>query len=300
MSAAAPASPRGVPALRCTDLVHVYRVLGTDVAALRGIDLVVEPGQRVALLGPSGSGKSTLLSIVSGILRPSTGRAEVFGVDLVRATGRELRRLRGSTLGLMLQGAATNLLLFDDATANIDYAIRATGRGDPAIGRRILEAGGLEDDRRPVASMRPSEQQITALAVAMATRPRLLLVDEPTSRLDDRSRDRLLDLLVSISREQGTAVLAVTHDEAVARRMDRMIHLRSGRVAEEVTAEGRYAVIAADGAVQLPEALFTSGWGPGDLVAIEAVTESELRIRRLVDPAAGSGSESGVERTPDH
>ncbi|GMA95441.1 hypothetical protein GCM10025881_22650 [Pseudolysinimonas kribbensis] len=93
--------------------MHVYREAGTDVAALRGIDLEVEPGQRVALLGPSGSGKSTLLTVVAGIMRPSAGTVAVFGTDLGNARERNLRRLRAGTLGLMLQGASTNLLLHE-------------------------------------------------------------------------------------------------------------------------------------------------------------------------------------------
>lgn len=112
------------PALACSGPVHVYRVSGTDVAALRGVDLTVQPGQRVALLGRSGSGKSTLLSIVAGIFRPSAGRAEIFGEDLAQISRARLRSLRGEGLGLVLQGAATNLVLFDDAVGNIDHVTR--------------------------------------------------------------------------------------------------------------------------------------------------------------------------------
>jgi putative ABC transport system ATP-binding protein len=277
------ALPSVVPALRCQGLVHVYRVAGTDVAALRGIDLVMEPGQRVALLGPSGSGKSTLLTILAGVLTPSAGKAEIFGTDLRRASRAELRRLRADVLGLMLQGAGTNLVLQDDAEGNIDYAVRGTGRGDRAIGLRVLEAGGLPARGEAVGRLSPSKQQIVALAVAMSTTPRLLLVDEPTSRLDDEARDQLLDVLVEVASEQQTAVLVVTHDEHVARRMERMIHLRDGRIAEEATETGRYAVVGADGAIQLPEEALLGRWAPGSLVSIELLGPDELRVR----PAPG-------------
>jgi putative ABC transport system ATP-binding protein len=268
-----------VPALRCTGLVHVYRVSGTDVAALRGVDLTVQPGQRVALLGRSGSGKSTLLSIVAGVLRPSAGRAEVFGDDLARITRQRLRALRGEVLGLVLQGAATNLVLFDDAVGNIDHVAGRTGRGDRRIGLDVLDAAGFTDLRAPVHALAPSDQQVVALAVAMSTRPQLLLMDEPTSRLDDVARDRLLDVLVDVTAREGTAVLVVTHDEAVALRMDRMIHIRDGRVAEEATAGGRFAVIGADGSVQLPEDALHGAWAPGELVAVEVDGEREIRLR---------------------
>ncbi|BDZ47883.1 ABC transporter ATP-binding protein [Frondihabitans sucicola] len=266
------------PAFSCSSLVHVYRVAGTDVAALRGVDLVVQPGQRVALLGPSGSGKSTLLTIVAGIVRPSAGRAEIFGTDLSRASARSLHELRRSTLGLMLQGASTNLLLHETATGNILWALRGSPRGSAAVGREVLEAGGLSIDARPVGAMSPSEQQVVALAVAMAGLPRLLLADEPTSQLDDVARDRLLDVMVDVAAAQGTAILLVTHDETVAGRMQRMIHLRDGRVGEEETETGRYAVVGADGSIQLPEAL-RAAWPAGSLVSVESSGPDELRIR---------------------
>jgi len=273
-----PAEAADVPALRCTGLVHVYREAGTDVAALRGIDLVVEPGQRVALLGPSGSGKSTLLTIVAGIMRPSAGKVAVFGTDLGSAKEGDLRRLRAGTLGLMLQGASTNLLLHEGASANVEWALRGVTRGSAEVADQLLDAAGLRADDCPVREMSPAEQQMVALAVAMAARPRLLLADEPTSQLDDADRDKLLDLLVEIADQQGTAVLLVTHDEQVAARMQRSIHLRDGRSGEEATAAGRYAVIGADGSIPLPEAL-RAEWVAGSLVSIDAVAPGEIRIR---------------------
>ncbi|GAA4266083.1 ABC transporter ATP-binding protein [Frondihabitans peucedani] len=265
-------------ALRCEGLVHVYREADTDVAALRGIDLVVQEAERIALLGPSGSGKSTLMAIVAGILRPSAGRISVFGVDIERARERDLLRIRRDLLGLMLQGAATNLLLHEDAEANLAWALRGKPRADATLGRRILRSNGLGRDLRPVSALIPSEQQIVALAVSMAARPRLLIADEPTSQLDDASRDHLLDLFVDTAAAEGTAVLLVTHDEDVARRMQRMIHLRDGRIGEEASDEGRFAVIGTDGSVQLPTALRES-WPAGALVDVDEVAAGEIRLR---------------------
>lgn len=277
------------PALVCRGLVHVYRVDGTDVAALRGIDLVVEQGQRVALLGPSGSGKSTLFAVLAGIMRPSAGTALVFGTDLGRSGRRRMRDLRATTLGLMLQGAARNLLPYDDALGNVRAAVQETGRGDDARGRAVLDAGGVAQRGGPVAELPPAEQQVVALAVAMSTRPRLLLADEPTSRLDDDARDRVLDLLVDTAEQDGTAVLLVTHDSVVAHRMQRMIHLRDGRIAEEATAAGRYAVIGADGSIQLPQGAEQHGWTSGSLVSIDLSVEGEIRIRPADGPPLSGG-----------
>lgn len=278
-------------ALLCRGLVHVYREAGTDVAALRGIDLVVPAGQRVAVLGPSGSGKSTLLSIVAGVTRPSAGRAEVFGTDLATARPSTIARLRRGTLGLMMQGAPANLLLHEDAVGNVAWAVGSRERDDLRIGRRVLRAAGLVGDRRPVGQLTPTEQQVVALAVALAPRPRLLLADEPTSRLGPGARDALLDLLVETTDEAGTAVLVVTHDDAVAARMQRMVHLRDGRVGEEATAEGRWSVVGTDGSLQLPQEL-RADWSDGALVSVEQVASGELRVRR-VDAGSGVGAGGG-------
>ena len=139
-------------ALRCSGLVHVYRVSGTDVAALRGVDLEIEPGQSVAVLGPSGSGKSTLLQIVAGIMRPSAGRVEVFGKDLATASRREIDRIRARSLGILLQGSASNLLLHETATENV--GVRGHGAGRAGIGACRARLGGT--GRRPSADRRIS------------------------------------------------------------------------------------------------------------------------------------------------
>jgi putative ABC transport system ATP-binding protein len=268
----------GASAFRAAGLVHVYREAGTDVAALRGVDLDVPAGQRVALLGPSGSGKSTLLTIAAGLMRPSAGTVQVDGEDLGTATERTLHRLRRDTLGLMLQGADVNLLLHESARANITWAVRGVPGRDAEVGLRVLDAGAVAADDGPVAALSPAGRQTVALAVALATRPRLLLADEPTSRLDDAARDRLLDVLVDETEREGVAVLLVTHDERVARRMQRMVHLRDGRVGEEDSGAGRRAVVTADGAVPIPEHL--RGLFPtGTLVHVEADGAGGLRVR---------------------
>lgn len=270
------------PAFRAAGLVHVYREAEVDVAALRGVDLTVPPGQRVALLGPSGSGKSTLLSIAAGLMRPSAGTVTIGEQDLGTAGRRDLERLRRDVLGLMLQGADVNLIGHESARANVAWSIRGVPGRDTALGDRVLRAGGVPDDDRPVADLSVSHRQTTALAVALAPRPRLLLADEPTSRLDGQARDDLLDLLVNETTREGIAVLLVTHDERVARRMERMIHLRDGRVGEEDSGSGRRAVVAADGSVPIPQHL-RGDWPTGSLVTVEPDGVGGLRIRHADD-----------------
>jgi ABC-type lipoprotein export system ATPase subunit len=130
-----------------------------------------------------------------------------------------------------------------------------------------------------VAVLSRADQQATALAVAMTGSPRLLLVDEPTSQLDDDARESLLDTLVQTTTAVGTTLLMVTHDEQVAHRMQRMVRMRDGRVGAEGQRHEQYAVIGADGSVQLPEELMAS-WPAGSTVSVQASSADEITIRR--------------------
>ncbi len=260
--------------VECVGLVHVYRVAGTDVAALRGVDLRVDPGEHVALLGPSGSGKSTLLSVVAGLRRPSAGSVRIDGDDIARWPERRLYGYRATTVGLMLQGAAANLLAYTNPVENVVFASGAAADDDP-----VLRAAGLSDERRPVRLLDRAAQQATALAVAMADPPRLLLVDEPTSQLDHEARDRLLDVMVEVTRANGTTLLIVTHDEEVAHRMRRMVRMRAGRVSAEGARHRQYAVVGADGTIQLPEELLAA-WPAGSQLEITEASRDRLHVDR--------------------
>ena len=270
--------------IRCEGVVHVYQVAGTDTAALRGIDLTVEAGERVALLGPSGSGKSTLLSVLAGLRQPSAGRVLVDGEDISRAGPGRLRRYRSDTTGLVLQGTATNLLPHCSVRQNVELAGRL---GGPVPGRderrlaleELLREVGLDGPDEPVGRWPVARQQLAALVVALAKGPRLLLADEPTSHLDPRQRDQALRLLSQSAQASGTTVVVVTHDPIVAEHVGRMVHLRDGRVGAEATPHERYAVVGADGSVQLPEELLAE-WGPGSRVKVERLGAQELRLRR--------------------
>ena len=268
-------------AVRTVGVVHVYRVAGTDVAALRGVDLTVVPGERVALLGPSGSGKSTLLSVVAGLRRPSAGSVLIDGHDIARFSEARLYDYRSRSLGMMMQGSVSNLLPYASPGENVRFVAGRSfaGRHAAEPGLAALAAVGLADEPRPVGGLSRADQQATALAVAMAGNPRLLLVDEPTSQLDDDARERLLDTLVESTTSVGTTLLMVTHDENVADRMQRMVRMRDGRVGAEGQRHDQYSVIGADGSVQLPEDLLAT-WSAGSTVSVDAVSEDEIMIRR--------------------
>ncbi|MBM6402266.1 ATP-binding cassette domain-containing protein [Phycicoccus sp. MQZ13P-5] len=259
--------------MRCTGLVHVYRVSGTDVAALRGADLYLAPGERIALLGPSGSGKSTLLGLVAGLLRPSAGTVLVDDLEVTGAGEAALHAYRAGTVGLMLQGVHGNLLPWADPVANVRHATA----GRPGAGEEVLRLVGLHRERRAVERLTPSARQAVALAVALARRPRLLLVDEPTNMLTPADRDALLDAFVEAT--AGTTVLMVTHDEAVAARMERMVRMRDGRIAAEGVRESPFAVIGTDGSVPLPDRVL-GHWPPGARVRVVEEDDGTLRLTR--------------------
>ena len=244
----------GTP-VRTRRLVHIYRSEGQEVAALSGVDLDVTSGEIVGLLGPSGSGKSTLLSLLAGLFRPSAGTVHVGALELSSATERELDRMRAGDVSLMLQGAGRNLLPYLSPADNVRFAQRSArraGRDVPDV-PEVLDAVGLGPEATsPLARLTPGHLQLTALAVAIAARPGLLLADEPTSQLDHGARDRVLASIADANRELGTTVVIVTHDPDVAAFLPRTITIRDGRVGGEGRSGEEYAVVTPDGFLPLP------------------------------------------------
>ena len=209
----------------------------TRIDALREVSLDVSPGEVVALRGPSGSGKTTLLNIVACILDPSSGRMELEG-ELVydaRWLRRDLRRLRLDKIGFVFQ--FHNLLPFLSATDNVAIVLQLAGC-DPADAREraialldYLEVGHRRDAFP--AKLSGGEAQRVAIARALANRPRIILADEPTAALDSKRAQIVMDLLRKLAHDQDAAVIAVTHDEKIFDRFDRMFILRDGRLEDE-------------------------------------------------------------------
>ncbi len=242
-------------------LVHIYRSEGHDVAALAGVDLEVQAGEMVGLLGPSGAGKSTLLTLFGGLLRPSAGKIRIGPFDLGSMDESQLDEYRAAEVGLILQGAARNLLPYLTPRHNVEFAqsaARSAGRPVPGVGE-ILDLVGLAGrSATPLAALTPGELQLVALAVSVSTRPGLLLADEPTSQLDHANGLQVAELLRTTRDRWGTTVVVVTHDAALGNLMDRSLAMRDGRIGTEDRrdTDGRrgeqLAVIGHDGTVQLP------------------------------------------------
>jgi putative ABC transport system ATP-binding protein len=243
-------------AVRCEGVVHIYPGSGEgldDVVALRGIDLDVDAGEFVSLLGPSGSGKSTVLGLLAGMLRPSAGRVLIGPHDVGRMAPRPLARLRGSVVALVLQNPSRNLLAYATVRENVAFAAGTSGWSSTELLER-LGLAALAD--RVAGQLSGGEQQRVAIAAALASGAQLVLADEPTSQLDAVSREHVMELLTQVHAEFGCTVVLVTHDSSVAARSQRTVTIRDGRVGSEGVHGREYAVVGRDGSLQLPPEVF--------------------------------------------
>jgi putative ABC transport system ATP-binding protein len=210
----------------------------TRIDALRDISLDVAPGEVVALRGPSGSGKTTLLNVIACILDPSRGRMSLDGEVVYdnRWLRRDLRHLRLEKIGFIFQ--FHNLLPFLNATDNVAVVLQLAGLEPAEAQKRASDLlDYLEVGRRKhafPAKLSGGEAQRVAIARALANHPRIILADEPTAALDSRRAQIVMDLLRRLARDRNAAVIAVTHDEKIFDRFDRMFMLRDGRLEDIV------------------------------------------------------------------
>jgi putative ABC transport system ATP-binding protein len=243
-------------AVGCRRVVHIYRAEAGDVVALAGVDLSVAPGEMVALVGPSGSGKSTLVALLAGLMRPSAGRVTIGTYDMGKLSDKEISRLRGTQLGVVVQGAERNLLPYASLYSNVVLAQRRAARSKGVRldhPDRVLDLVGLGGrGREHPSDLPPGARQRAALAVGIAAGPGLLLVDEPTSQLDTHGRDEVVAALETVNHERGTTIVVVTHDGEVGTRLGRAVTIRDGRVGAEGRDGRDFAVVAGDGTIQLP------------------------------------------------
>jgi putative ABC transport system ATP-binding protein len=265
-------APSGL-GVRCRGIVHLYRTFeGHDVVALQGVDIDIEPGERVAFLGPSGSGKSTLLTLLGGIQRPSAGAIFLGDEEISRMSEKALARLRARRVSTMLQGASRNLLPYATARQNLAFArlaMRAEDRRRARGDSELLMSMGLQEQANQVVStMSGGQRQRLALVCAVASNPQLLLADEPTSQLGHQDRDEVIDLIHRLGDDFGTTILVVTHQPEVAETFPRTIHMLGGRVGSEGRAGAEYVVVGKDGVLHLPADVAQS-WPPGTLVRVE-------------------------------
>ena len=221
--------------VRTLNLHKVYKVGHVFFPALRGVDLSIKRGELVSVMGPSGSGKSTLLNILGALDRPSKGRVLIDGVDIFKLDDDRLADFRNRKVGFIFQ--AFNLISRASVLKNVELPLIVRGmppkvRWSRAL--KVLRLVGLEDKiKRKPTELSGGEQQRVAIARALITNPSILLADEPTGNLDTKTGEEIISSIKSINEAIGTTVIVVTHDPDVAKKTERTIYLRDGRVEKE-------------------------------------------------------------------
>ena len=256
------------PYIDCHDLFKIYKRADLEVVALRGLNLSVESGESIAVVGASGSGKSTLLNILAGLDRPSAGQVLVGSRDLLDVSESDLVMYRRLEVGFVWQATARNLVSYLSVADNIELPMALAGQSAKA--RRawiteLLESLGMTGmkDRFPY-QLSGGEQQRVAIAVGLANKPPLLLTDEPTGELDTQNADNIFGLMRDLNRSYGVTVVTVTHYPGVSQFVDRVVNIRDGRIGSETfyrsdyrraagTVEDQYVVVDQAGRLQLPQ-----------------------------------------------
>ncbi len=214
-------------------VTKTYRMGKVEVQALRGIDLQVDPGDFVAIMGASGSGKSTLMNIVGCLDVPTTGRYVLDGTDVAKLSDDQLAGIRNRKIGFVFQ--SFNLIPRTSALHNVEMPLIYAGEGSrTARAREALGAVGLADRmHHQPTELSGGQQQRAAIARALVTNPAILLADEPTGNLDSSSSFEIMRLLSSLNQEQQRTVVLITHEHDIAAFAKRVVELRDGHIVRD-------------------------------------------------------------------
>lgn len=230
----------------CENLVKIYRTEETEILALQGLDLTINQGDLVGIIGNSGSGKSTLLNMLGGLDKPTAGTILVDGQDLLKFNDRDLVEYRRNTVGFVWQNVARNLLPYLTATENIELVMRLKHRRlkeeHRKWGKELLHMVGLSGRAdNKLSELSGGEQQRVAIGIALANQPKLLLADEPTGAVDTQTSDQILQVFRDVNEQLGVTVVIVTHDMSLSRKVDRIIAIRDGKTSSEFIRRQKYS-----------------------------------------------------------
>lgn len=279
------------PQILCDNLVKIYRVAHLEVFALQGVDLAINSGEMVAIVGASGSGKTTLLNILGGLDSPSAGTCRVAGRHLAQLNESQRAAYRRSVIGYIWRQSGRNLVSDLTLAANVELPMllnRIGGRARARQVRDLLQLVGMADfATRLPGQLSGGQQQRAAIAVALANDPAIVLADEPTGELDSISAETIISLLRTLNQQLRLTIVVVTHDSAIAAHVDRTIAIRDGRASTETIRRSTSGQAIAEGV--LPESA---------VIGLSAATHVESlvmdRVGRLQLP------KEALERIPYH
>ncbi len=222
--------------VRCDNLVKIYKTSEVEVMALQGLDLTVERGEIMGIVGASGSGKSTLLNMLGGLDKPSAGSLFIDGKDMLKLGEKELIEYKRRTVGFVWQKNARNLIPYLTAVENVEMPMLLSGYSNRRKrAEELLDMVGLSARKNSLlGQMSGGEQQRCAIAIALSNNPKLLLADEPTGAVDTKTANNVLDVFKRLNKETGVTVIIVTHDTNLSKSIDRVVAIRDGKTSSEL------------------------------------------------------------------
>ena len=230
--------------VECDGLVKLYKTSEVEVMALQGLELQIEKGELIAIIGKSGSGKTTLLNIIGALEQPSAGKIYIDGQELSTLSPKQLEDIRKKKIGFVWQKSSQNLFPYMTAVENIEsqlYYEKMSKKARREKALSLLEEVGLSDKADSFPSeLSGGEQQRVAIAVALIRDPEILLADEPTGAVDSKTSDMIQNLFRKLNRERGVTVIIVTHDISLANKVDRVVMISDGRVTTEKIMKEEY------------------------------------------------------------
>ncbi|MBQ8549201.1 MAG: ATP-binding cassette domain-containing protein [Lachnospiraceae bacterium] len=288
--------------IQADNLVKIYKTKDVEVLALQGLDLTVEKGELVAIIGNSGSGKSTFLNMIGGLDKPSAGKLFVDGKNLFTMNEKQLVEYKRDTVGFVWQNNARNLLPYLTALENVMTPMQLTNRKNKKEwALELLDLVGMSHRKNNrLQQLSGGEQQRIAIAIALANEPKLLLADEPTGSVDRKTADYIYDLFVRLNQEKGQTIVIVTHDTTLAKKVKRVVAIRDGKISSErilkeefsdmsnasavnwqeiAETQEEYAIVDRAGRVQIPRDLLDKLELPGNKVKV-SMQEEKIQLER--------------------
>ncbi len=283
------------PLILCENLVKIYKLDEIEIVALQGLDLTVQTGEVMALVGASGSGKTTLLNVLGGLDRPSAGKVIVAGNDLLKLSDAQLDRYRRRYVGFVWQQKARNLIPYLNVEQNVELPMIMAGvnaRERREWAGELIDAVGLSHRRNHrLAQLSGGEQQRVAIAIALANRPMLLLGDEPTGELDSHTAETIFEIFHQLNRTYGLTVVIVSHDPQIARFVDRVVAIRDGKTSSETRRVEAEAVDPVNGDGAARDHVFE------ELVMLDSA--GRLQIPKEIRERYNIGDRIRLEETPE-